>query len=132
MKYPLYVKHNADGSFSAKLPDFPEVHPLGETLALLAHNAQAAVEKVYDGSDDLIPEPTSDTAELRKLDIDDGEGIWMFIDINLARVESNSIGFHISLLKTLLHEIDAAAKARELTRSAFIAAALEHELKRLT
>jgi hypothetical protein len=60
--------------------------------------------------------------------MDDGEGIWMFIDINLARVTSQAIGIQVSLLDTLLQQVDLAARERHMTRPALITLAVVHEL----
>ncbi|KXV03141.1 hypothetical protein CR51_18215 [Caballeronia megalochromosomata] len=57
-------------------------------------NAQHAVE-VYDGSEELIP--TCDTSELRALERDGSEGISLFVNIDMSRVRSTSIGFQINL-----------------------------------
>jgi hypothetical protein len=98
-------------------------------LGELKRNAQEMVELMYDRSEQLIPAPTCSTSELRGLDVDDGEGIWMFIDINLTRVTSKAVSVQFSLLESLLQRVDAAAKERHMTRSAFIALAAVHELE---
>jgi hypothetical protein len=60
--------------------------------------------------------------------MDDGEGIWMFVDINLARVTSQAVGIQVNLLDTLLQQVELAARERHMTRSAFITLAVVHEL----
>jgi predicted RNase H-like HicB family nuclease len=129
MQYPLYVHRDGGSGFRATFPDFPRADSRGATFEELKHNAQAAVESMYDGSEHLIPAPTNSTSELRALDVDDGMGIWMFIDINLARVTSKAVGIELSLLENLLQRVDAAAKERHITRSTFITLAAEHELE---
>lgn len=52
----------------------------------------------------------------------------MLVDIDLARVTSKSVRLNISMPERLLVQIDAAAKARRMTRSAFQAKAAEHEM----
>jgi hypothetical protein len=84
---------------------------------------------MYNRSEQLIPAPTCSTAELHALDMDDGQGIWMFVDINLARVTSKAVGVQFSLLESLLQRVDVAAKERHMTRSAFITLAAVHELE---
>lgn len=83
---------------------------------------------MYHGSEQLIPGPTCDTSELRTLEIDDGEGIWLFLNINMSRVTSRAVGFQLSLSESLLEQVNAAARERHLTRSAFFTLAALHEL----
>lgn len=129
MQYPLYVHRDGD-IFLASFPDFPRAEARGNSLAELTLNAQEVVELMYDRSEQLIPAPTCSTAELHTLDMDDGKGIWMFVDINLARVTSKAVGVQISLLENLLQRVDVAAKERHMTRSAFITLAAVHEIEK--
>jgi predicted RNase H-like HicB family nuclease len=129
MQYPLYVRRDADTGFRASFPDLPRAEARGDSFGALKRNAQEVVELMYDRSEQLIPAPTCSTSELHALDMDDGEGIWMFIDINLARVTSKAVGIQFSLLKSLLQRVDLAAKERHMTRSAFITLAAVHELE---
>ena len=129
MEYPLYVRRDGDGGFRASLPDFPRADVRGNSFGELKRNAQEMVELMYDRSEQLIPAPTASTSELHALDMDDGEGLWMFIDINLARVTSRAVGVQFSLLESLLKQVDAAAKERHMTRSTFFTLATVHELE---
>jgi predicted RNase H-like HicB family nuclease len=115
--------------FSCQLPRFPGANVAGNSLEELKRNAQDIVELRYDGSEQLIPTPTCDMSELRTLEMDDGEGIWLFVDINMSRVTSRVVGLHISLPEAVLHRVDSAARERHLTRSAFFALAALHELE---
>jgi predicted RNase H-like HicB family nuclease len=128
MQYPLYVHRDGDTGFRANFPDFPLAVAHGKSMDQLKDDAKHAVETMYDLSEQLIPAPTSSTSELHVLDMDDGEGIWIFVDIDLARVTSQAVGIQFSLLESLLQQVDLAAKARHITRSAFITLAVVHEL----
>ena len=130
MQYPLYVHRNGDTGFRGSFPDFPTANASGGSFDELTHNAQAAVEVMYNRSEHLIPAPTCSTSELHALDMDDGNGIWIFVDINLTRVTSKAVGVQLSLLESLLQQVDAGAKQRHMTRSAFIALAVIHELEK--
>jgi predicted RNase H-like HicB family nuclease len=130
MQYPIYVRRDGDIGFRASFPDLPRAEARGNSLPELTLNAQEVVELMYDRSEQLIPAPTSSTAELHALDMDDGEGVWMFVDINLARVTSKAVGVQISLLESLLQRVDVAAKERHMTRSAFITLAAVHEIEK--
>jgi predicted RNase H-like HicB family nuclease len=129
MQYPLYVRRDTASSFRASFPDFPEADVAGDSLEELKRNAQHMVELGYDGSEQPIPVPTCDTSELRRLEMDDGEGIWLFLDINMSRVTSKVVGLHISLREAVLDRVDSVARERHLTRSAFFTLATLHELE---
>jgi predicted RNase H-like HicB family nuclease len=129
MQYPLYVHRNGDTGFRASFADFPGADASGVSFNELTHNARQAVELMYDRSEQLIPAPTCNTSELHALDMDDGEGIWVFVDINLTRVTSKAVGLQFSLLESLLQQVDAAAKERHMTGSAFVTLAVVHELE---
>ncbi|MBB5441418.1 MULTISPECIES: type II toxin-antitoxin system HicB family antitoxin [unclassified Paraburkholderia] len=129
MQYPLYVHRDGDTGFRASFPDLPRAVACGHSFDELKRNAQEVVELMYDRSEQLIPAPTCSTSELQSLDMDDGRGIWMFIEINLARVTSKAVSVQFSLPESLRQRVDAAAKERHLTRSMFIALAAVHELE---
>jgi len=128
MQYPLYVHRTGDTSFRASFPDFPRAVAHGESMDELKTDAKQAVELMYDRSEQLIPAPTCCASELHAHEMDDGEGIWMFVDINLARVTSQAVGIQVNLLDTLLQQVDLAARERHMTRSAFITLAVVREL----
>lgn len=130
MQYPLYIQRDGETGFRASFPDFPSADASGDSIDELTHNAQEAVELMYDRSEQLIPAPTCNTSELHALEMDDGEGIWLFVDINLTRVTSKALSVQLSLLESLLQRIDAAAKERRMTRSAFVTLAVVHELEK--
>ncbi|MGN8106526.1 type II toxin-antitoxin system HicB family antitoxin [Paraburkholderia sp. 22098] len=128
MQYPFYVNRDDDTVFRASFPDLPRAVAHGHSFDELKRNAQEVVELMYDRSEQLIPAPTCSTAELQSLEMDDGQGIWMFIEINLTRVTSKAVSVQFSLPESLLHRVDAAAKVRRSTRSMFFTQAAVHEL----
>jgi predicted RNase H-like HicB family nuclease len=128
MQYPLYVQRNADTVFRASFPDFPGADVTGNSIEELERHAQEAVELMYHSSEQLIPTPTCDTSELRVLEMEGDEGIWLFVNINMSRVTSRAIGFQLSLSESLLEQVNAAARERHLTRSAVFTLAALHEL----
>ncbi|KAA0999981.1 HicB family protein [Paraburkholderia panacisoli] len=130
MQYPLYVHRNGNNGFRASFPDFPTADASGDSFNELTHNAQATVEAMYDRSEQLIPAPTFSMSELQALQMDDGNGLWVFVDIDLARVTSKSVGIQVHLLESLLQLVDARSKERRMTRSAFVTLALIDALKK--
>jgi len=128
MQYPLYVHRDGTAGFRASFPDLPRAVASGHSFDKLRRNAQEVVELMYDRSEQLIPAPTCSTSELQSLDMDDGQGIWMFVEINLTRVTSKAVSVQFSLPESLLQRVDAAAKGRHSTRSMFFTLAAVHEL----
>jgi predicted RNase H-like HicB family nuclease len=128
MQYPCYVHRDGDNAFRASFPDFPRAVARGLSFDELKSNAQDVVELMYDRSEELIPAPTYSMSELQSLDMDDGQGIWMFIEINLTRVTSKAVSVQFSLPESLPQKVDAAAKQRCSTRSMFFTQASVHEL----
>jgi len=131
MQYPLYVHGDSGNGFRASFADLPLACARGATLDELRLNAQDAVELMYDRSEQLIPGPTGSMAELQSLGMDDGQGIWMYVEINLIRVTSKAVSVQFSLPESLLRRVDLCAKKRHLTRSAFFALAATNEVDEL-
>ena len=127
MQYPVYVQRDSSNVFHGSFPDLPGAEITGNSIGELQRNAQHAVE-VYDGSEQLIPSPTCDTAELRALEPEGSEGIWLFVNIDMSRVRSNCIGLQVNLNAALLEQVNAAARQRRMTRSGFMTLAVTNEL----
>lgn len=126
--YPLYVQRRDDSGYRGRFADFPWLEVEGGTLDNLALDAERLVQRLYHQSERIIPAPTSDTSTLQALEMDDGEGLWIFVDIDLADVESHSAFVRLILSKSLLQEIDQAARQQHMGRSAYIAQACVREL----
>jgi predicted RNase H-like HicB family nuclease len=120
MLYPLYVWKDANSAYGASFPDLPGVFTAADELANLPAMAQEAVEAMYEGVDH-IPEAT---AVDQWNDSDEyADGFWMMVDVDLSRINAKPVRLNISLPGSLLHDIDAFAKAHHMTRSGFLAQA---------
>jgi len=131
MKYPIYVWQEGDSAFGAVFPDLPGVHTAADTLEELERNAQEAVELMYADGDKAIPAPTYDLRKLHAHDVNDDNGSWMFIDIDLSKFSHRAIRLNISLPERLVQQIDATAEKLHMSRSAFLALAAQHEMQRV-
>jgi predicted RNase H-like HicB family nuclease len=133
MHYPLYVIREPDRAGAATLrasfPDFPGAEATGRSLEELERHAQQMVEQTYAGSEQLIPAP-SDAVQLHGFEKAGDDGLWVYVDIDLARVTSKAVGLQFSVLESLLQKVDAAAAERHITRAAFMTLAAVHELER--
>src|SRR5690606_4382083 len=92
----------------------------------LPRAAQEAVEVHFHGEDFPIPDPSTPDAWAGHEDYQGG--FWLLVDIDLSRVRAKAVRLNISLPEGLVQRIDAAAKRRGQSRSAFLAMAAEHEM----
>jgi hypothetical protein len=130
MQYPLYVHRDGAAIYRSSFADFPDADVTGESVAQLEHNAQERLRVLYDGGDQMLPPPTSDTSLLKTLELDDGRGIWMFVEIDPTLRTPQSVDLRFNVPASLLMRLDAAAKKRGLTRAAFLTLAAQRELDR--
>ena len=126
MLYPIYVHKDRDSSYGAMFPDFPGCYAGADELHDLPKAAQEAVEAHFFGETDSIPAPSTPEAWIDNEDFQGG--YWMMVDIDLSKVSTKSVRLNISLPENLVHRIDAIARERHLSRSAFLAMAAEHEM----
>lgn len=126
MLYPIYV-HKDDGSaYGATFPDFPGCFAAADDLQSLPGAAQEAAEAHFGGDDDPIPAPSSPERWASEQEFTGG--FWMLVEVDLAKVRAKAIRLNISLNEGLVQRIDAAAKARGQSQSAFLATAAEREM----
>jgi predicted RNase H-like HicB family nuclease len=116
--------------YGVAFPNFPGCTSAGDTLTEAIDQAAQALRMHVEGmieDGETIPEPRS-AEELRQ-----SEGWWDFAGAIVALVPllPPNIGverLNISLDRALVHEIDRAAKALGMSRSAFLAAGAERLL----
>ncbi|MCS4503431.1 hypothetical protein KBTX_03293 [wastewater metagenome] len=134
MLYPVYV-HPGDDSTAhgVTIPDFPGCFSAADTWEELPKAIQEAIEVYCEGEDMPLPAPTP----LEKLASDERyhDGVWMLIDVDVSRLNTQPVRLNVSLPGGLVQRIDAYARAHHLTRSGFLAraaeAAMKHETDRL-
>lgn len=126
MLYPLYVHKEEGTAYGGTFPDFPGCFTAADELAGLPAAAQEAVEAHFGLDDDPIPAATTPEQWLGHEDYTGG--FWLLVDVDLAKVRSKAIRLNISLPENLVQRIDAAAKSRGQSRSAFLAIAAEREM----
>ncbi|AOY91553.1 HicB family protein [Cupriavidus sp. USMAA2-4] len=129
MLYPLYV-HVGDArhAHGVSFPDFPGCFAAADDWEDLPAAVQEAAEAHFAGSETPIPRPTPLESLTASPEFEGG--VWMLFDIDLSKLRSKAVRLNISLPERLLQQIDAAARQRRLSRSAFLALAAEHEMER--
>jgi predicted RNase H-like HicB family nuclease len=115
----------ADQAWGVRIPDFPGCHGGGATMEKAIEDAtralrEFAADMVADGEE--IPAPRS--WEDIKADLDAQDEPWGIVFyIPLLLDKARPVRANISLDAGLLETIDREARARGLTRSAFLASA---------
>lgn len=127
MLYPIYVHKEDDSAYGAVFPDIPGCFAAADDIQALPRAAQEAVEAHFGADDDPIPTASAPDTWADHPDYLDG-GFWLLVDIDLSRVRSRAVRLNISLPENLVQRIDATARLRGQSRSAFLATAAEHEM----
>jgi predicted RNase H-like HicB family nuclease len=127
MKYFYAIVHkDADSAYGVHFPDLPGCFSAADDLDDVVPNAIEAMEIWLEDQ----PEPAaSDVSEVRKLAADDlAEGAFL-IAVPRMTTSGKLTRVNLSLDMGTLAAIDAAAKARKLTRSSFLAEAARNEIQ---
>ncbi len=127
MFYPVYVHKDKSSAYGLTFPDFPGCFSAADDVENISRAAQEAVEVHFDGEDMDVPAPTS--PETWSRDKRFTGGYWMLLEIDLDRVSNKSVRLNISLPERLVVQIDAFAKSRRLSRSAFLAHAAMAQMR---
>ena len=91
---------------------------------------QEAVEAHFSGDADAVPQPTP--LELLVGQADYVGGVWMLVDLDLSRIDSQPVRLNVSRSSHLVQQIDAWAKAHQMTRSGFMASAVTQAMATLS
>ncbi len=131
MRYVAFVHKEPGSVYGVSFPDFPGCISAGKTADEALHNAVEALAGHVAGmraDSDEIPEPRELDAIMADDELaEDRKGATIaFVPLVVDR--GSSVRVNISLDAGLLEAIDDAAKARKMTRSAFIASAVRNEI----
>ena len=130
MKFPVLIHKEEGSAYGATLPDIPGCFSAGDTLEEAMDNVQQAVELYYDGEDELVLPSPSPIEDLMGAGVYAEGGVWVLVDIDFSFISPKTVRVNITLPEYKLRRIDKAAKARGLSRSAFLAAAAEEEMNK--
>lgn len=121
--YIALVRKDVGSEFGVEFPDFPGCISAGATLDEAARGAAEALELHVEGlieDGTPIPEPSS----LDDIDVTGAVPTLVALPEHTRRV----LRLNITMEESLVRAVDEAAKARGLTRSAFLAAAAREAL----
>jgi predicted RNase H-like HicB family nuclease len=127
--YIALVHKDPDSSFGVQFPDVPGCFSAADKMDDLISNASEALSLWAE--DEVPPKPRNHEELLADKDITDELATGAFlISVPLVSNDTRVVSANISLERGMLKAIDAAAKRRKLTRSAFLAQAAKNEIER--
>jgi predicted RNase H-like HicB family nuclease len=132
MRYVAVVEKETDSAFGVWFPDVDGCFSAGETLEEAVANAAAALRQhteALESAGRQMPAPRNVDDVLGDKDVKASlkRGAVLFA-VPLLADAGRTVRINISLDKSLVDQIDIAASARGLTRSAFIAQAAREKI----
>lgn len=127
MTYYIGVVHkDADSSYGIAFPDLPGCFSAGEDLAELERNAIEAIDLFLEG-EDAARYPARDMTAIRDA-VDAEDRSAMLMAVPFVRSGGRTVRVNFTVDAATLAAIDAAAKRRNLSRSAFLVSAAHNEI----
>jgi predicted RNase H-like HicB family nuclease len=132
MRYVAFVHKDPDSIYGVSFPDFPGCIAAEASLDAAMDSATDALSlhvRAMEADGEPIPAPTPSEVIARNPEwAEEREGC-MLVLIPLVRDLGSTTRINVSVDLGLLEAIDAAARQRRQTRSAFIASAVRKELR---
>jgi predicted RNase H-like HicB family nuclease len=130
MRYFIAVVHKDEGStFGVSFPDVPGVYSAADDMADLIPNAAEALNLLAE--DEALP-PARALEDVRRdpaVAAELAQGAFL-VAVPFIENDAKIVRINVSMESGMVKAIDAAASARKLTRSAFLAQAARHEIER--
>lgn len=129
MKYFIALVHkDSDSAFGISFPDLPSVFSAADVEDDLTANAIEALRLWAE--DEALPDPSSfdDLMAREEIRAELAKGAFL-ARIPLIEDDTRVVRANVTFEKGMLDAIDAAAKERGLTRSAFLASAARKEIE---
>lgn len=131
MRYIAFIHKDPGSCYGVSFPDMPGCTSAGDTLDEAVANAVGALSghvRMMDMDGDAVPAPRSLEDIIADPDLaEDREGA-LLSAIALVKDRGSSTRINVSLDLGLLEAIDAEARSRRQTRSAFLASAARRAL----
>ncbi|AJP72942.1 type II toxin-antitoxin system HicB family antitoxin [Sphingomonas hengshuiensis] len=124
--YFAIVHKDPDSAYGVTFPDLPGCFSAADRLADVVPNACEAMDLWFDADAVIEPREAEEIAAEYAEDL--AKGAFLIAVPRVARTGA-PVRINISLDRGILNAIDAAASARKLTRSAFIAEATKNEIE---
>ena len=121
MLFPVVVHKDENSDYGVTIPDMPGCFTAGTTLDEAINNIQEAAECHYMDESAL---PVASSLERFVNDNEYAGGIWVMVNIDLAKLKVKAKRVNITMPENLLHEIDLYAEKYHMTRSGLLAQAV--------
>lgn len=132
MHYVALIHKDPGSAYGVSFPDLPGCYSAGDTLEEATRNAiegLGAFVRWMEADGDAVPAPrTPDEIVADPALAEDREGATLVL-VPLVRDLGSTTRINVSLDLGLLEAMDAEARQRKQTRSAFIASAVRKELQ---
>lgn len=127
MTYYIGIVHkDADSAYGIAFPDLPGCFSAADDLAALERSAIEAIDLFLDGEDAPAYPARDMTAVRATLDPDDRDA--MLMAVPFVRSGGRTVRVNFTVDAATLAAIDAAARRRNLSRSAFLVSAAHNEI----
>lgn len=131
MRYIAFIHKEPDSVYGVSFPDLPGCISAGDTIDEAVQNAVEALAghvRMLESDGDPVPAPRDFDAIMSDPDLEEDRQSAMTTIVPLVRDRGSTARINVSFDLGLLEAIDAAAKARRQTRSAFLASAARREI----
>lgn len=131
MRYIAFIHKEPDSVYGVSFPDLPGCISAGETIDAAVQNAVEALAghvRMLEADGDPVPAPRDFDAIMADPDLEEDRQGAMTTIVPLVRDRGSTARVNVSFDLGLLEAIDAAARARKQTRSAFLASAARREI----
>lgn len=132
MNYVAVIEKDQDSAFGVWFPDVEGCFSAGDTVDEAVSNAAAALRQHVEAIESAghrvtAPRSVDDVIRDQEVVTSMAEGAVLFA-VPLLADAGRTVRINISLDKALVDQVDAAANARGLTRSAFLAQAAREKI----
>jgi predicted RNase H-like HicB family nuclease len=131
LRYIAFIHKEPDSVYGVSFPDLPGCISAGETIDAAVQNAVEALAghvRMLEADGDPVPAPRDFDAIMADPDLEEDRQGAMTTIVPLVRDRGSTARVNVSFDLGLLEAIDAAARARKQTRSAFLASAARREI----
>lgn len=125
MHYVAVIDKDADSAYGIRFPDLPGCLSAADTFDEIIPNAIEALALYFEDSETILPRGIEAIRNEVADDLADGAVLMMIPHISDRR---RLVRVNLSLDKDLLETMDEAARARGMTRSAFVTKAAAREI----
>ena len=131
MKYAVVLHKDPGSAYGVTVPDLPGCFSAGDTIDEALENAHEAIECPLQGlllDNDPIPQPKS--IEEHKANPDYKNGIWAFVDFDLAKFTRKAKRINITVPEFILAKVDNYIQKKGISRSNFLTQAALKEISK--